>query len=847
MSKIQLPSLDVPDFEKRDFTEADVHSKLFEKDMAALGYPARTSSQADGEYFLEQRRLAVRRLKSGRERGHYDGLYLIGNSPIVLCEVKRYEAIDSPGKFEGAVVQLQSYARSEDFAEPPPFLLLYSGKPERTRFYRRTQVTDPGAEGQLAYGELPELWTWDRVKAAHLKGSFAEEIVTPERLRDILLDHLDRIEDDLRSQVANAVQIVSADQPPALLTPFGKWLVGHEEALSRMRALYQRKVAEVPKPNEKAVAEEMVTQAALNYLNKVFFLNLCEDRHLPGFYRILREFLPETKSETTPTTATVFLGLLRRKIRDTAKVWDPEEERAYRELRGELTTDIRDHVIEQNNWWELIRVAFDLAEERFPLVYREDAYDYFHPGKETLAELIYDLSTKSFGALTNRHVGDIYQSLLSSRRQGTKAKSGRQRQQATLGAFYTPKGDVDYMVSKLGLKRDSRVLDPCMGSGHFLEAIYEQLAELYRAEGFEPADAYRNIVGEQIFGGDIDTFATSLAAIRMFLLDEHETKTPPQLFVHDMLLHSPKRPGSEVFGELSDSVAGRAGGERAAAADPEVDDLARIDELEFDAVVGNPPYGARKPAYKAKTYAALYGTRDRDRRTSIATGDADSYAMFFANGIERLREGGRLCLITNDSFRSLTTHAALRRYILDRCKVVEILLTDTKHFVGVSFSFAGMAITTLERCSDATVRAANEMRLVDYVREPEDYWVPPAEKVSTLRQEDYEAIPETPFFVGVPRDVIDAAKGSGQVRDVARGRQGLATADDKRFLAGISAPFPGIRLSSRQPIWQPSWSPPRRRPGSPQASPTGCPSRREKAMSSTGVTLRWRSTGPRNR
>ncbi len=90
-----------------------------------------------------------------------------------------------------------------------------------------------------------------------------------------------------------------------------------------MEQLYQRKLAEVPKASEKAVVEEMVTQAALSYLNKVFFLNLCEERNLPGFYRILREFLPETRAFTTSTTAAVFLGLLRKKIRDVAaEKWD---------------------------------------------------------------------------------------------------------------------------------------------------------------------------------------------------------------------------------------------------------------------------------------------------------------------------------------------------------------------------------------------------------------------------------------------------------------------------------------------------------------------------------------------
>ena len=526
----------------------------------------------------------------------------------------------------------------------------------------------------------------------------------------------------------------------------------------------------------------MVTQAALNYLNKVFFLNLCEDRNLPGFYRIMREFLPTTRSDTSPTTAAVFLGLLRRRIYDSAGVWPPEEERAYRALRHSLAEDIRDRVIDQNSWSELIRVAFDFAEEKFPLVYREDAYDYFKPQKETLAELVYDLSTKSFARLTNRHVGDIYQGLLSSRR--------RRPQQARLGAFYTPDGDVEYMVSKLALTRQSRVLDPCMGSGHFLEGLYEHLTGLYESEGYTQDDAHRAIVGSQLYGGDIDGFATSLSAIRIFLLDEHETGAAPNLYVHDMLLHSPERPQGELF-----TVA-----ERAVAVDPEVDEIARIDEVEFDAVVGNPPYGARKPEYKRGVYAHLYGQREADRRQgSVATGDADTYAMFFANGIERLREGGRLCLITNDSFRTLTTHAELRRHILDRCKIVEILLTDTKHFEGVSFQFAGMAITTLEKCSNEEVRRANVMRLVDYVREPKDFPSPPPDKVFELRQEEYEALPETPFFVGVPREVFDAAKQAARVGDIAKGRVGLQTGDDKRFTAGIEHQFPGLRMSFRSP------------------------------------------------
>jgi len=767
----RLPSLDIPDAQKRAYSEADVHSKLFELDMAELGYPGRQATQADGEYFLEQRNLAMRRLKTKRERGAYDGLYLIGNAPIVLCEIKRFDVLDAPAAFEIAKKQLIDYARSEDFEAPPPFLVLYCGKPERNRLFRLKTMSDGTLLDDAPYEELTDLWEWSRVKDFHLRGAFAEEVVDRDRLREILLYHLDRIENDLRVQVTQAARLVSSDQAPGIVGEFAQWLIDRPEALRKMRELYERKVAEVGRDNEQQVAGEMVTQAALNYLNKVFFLNLCEDRHLSGFYRIMREFLPRSRSETTPTTAAVFLALLRRRVRDTSGAWQPEEERAYRSLRQELAPAIQTHVIEQNNWRDLIRVAFDLASEHFPLVYREDAYDYFRPTPAVLAELIYDLSTKSFKALTNRHVGDIYQSLLSSRR----------RQQSKLGAFYTPHGDVEYMVSKLNLASGSKVLDPCMGSGHFLDGIYERLVQLYADEGVPATEAYQQVVERQIYGGDIDSFALSLAAIRLFLLSEDAKEIRPHLYVHDMLLHSPER-HDKLFTE-AERVVG----------DPAIDEVAEIDTEEFDAVVGNPPYGARKPEYKRKIYARLYGQRAADLKAgSVGTGDGDTYAMFFANGIERLREGGRLCLITNDSFRTLTTHAALRRHILDRCKIVEILLTDTKHFEGVSFQFAGMAITTLEKCSGAEARLTNRMRLVDYIREPKDYWEPAAERVTELRQEEYEALPETPFFVGVPIEVFESAKSSLRVRDVARGRQGLITADDRHFLAGIDNAYPGL-------------------------------------------------------
>jgi hypothetical protein len=213
---------------------------------------------------------------------HNDVLYLVGNAPVALCELKRFDGLDAQVAFDNAKKQLQDYARSEDFEVPPSFLVLYCGKPSRNRFFRLKTVADESLFDEAEYEELDEIWAWERIKEFHLRGRFAEEVVSGERLREILLYHLDRIENDLRIQVTQAVRLVRSDDRPAILGEFAEWLLDREDALRRVRQLYDRKVAEVGKDNEPTVAGEMVTQAALNYLNKVFFLGLCEDRHLPG-------------------------------------------------------------------------------------------------------------------------------------------------------------------------------------------------------------------------------------------------------------------------------------------------------------------------------------------------------------------------------------------------------------------------------------------------------------------------------------------------------------------------------------------------------------------------------------
>lgn len=103
MSRPRWPSLDIPDSQKRASSEADVRSTLFELDMRFLGYPPGTSTQADGEYFIEQRTLAAvlrrgpaRRLRCGGTSGRITDVAR-GRQGLATADDARFLArVDDP-------------------------------------------------------------------------------------------------------------------------------------------------------------------------------------------------------------------------------------------------------------------------------------------------------------------------------------------------------------------------------------------------------------------------------------------------------------------------------------------------------------------------------------------------------------------------------------------------------------------------------------------------------------------------------------------------------------------------------------------------------------------------------
>lgn len=71
-------------------------------------------------------------------------------------------------------------------------------------------------------------------------------------------------------------------------------------------------------------------------------------------------------------------------------------------------------------------------------------------------------------------------------------------------------GEIKYINEKIEPK-DLTVLDPCIGSGHFLIYAFDVLIKIYTEYGYSARDAAQIIVENNLFGLDIDDRATQLA------------------------------------------------------------------------------------------------------------------------------------------------------------------------------------------------------------------------------------------------------------------------------------------------------------------------------------------------
>lgn len=301
------------------------------------------------------------------------------------------------------------------------------------------------------------------------------------------------------------------------------------------------------------------------------------------------------------------------------------------------------------------------------------------------------------------HLGELHQAF--GRRSlefvsGEPTVTGGDSRRST-GLFYTPTPVVEHIVERTlsALVDESgrdpaslRILDPACGSGTFLCTVLHELVERHRgADTFDGApQLLHHVLGDQLFGADVDGCALALARwnLRLAALDATDAPLPVEvlepgdsLVRGDALVFATAREIRELgdAAAMPDEALELRHGLSPDARKPlhwerrfeEVS--ARPDGPGFDAVVGNPPwvsFGLRDAASIEPERKAYL----RERFAGSAQYKLPTYPLFAELGLMLTDSGGRVSLLLPDSFLVGSQFSRLRETLLNRAELEELTL-----------------------------------------------------------------------------------------------------------------------------------------------------------------------------
>ncbi len=266
--------------------------------------------------------------------------------------------------------------------------------------------------------------------------------------------------------------------------------------------------------------------------------------------------------------------------------------------------------------------------------------------------------------------------------------------------IFTPNWIVKYLVENAlkGMDETASFTDPCCGSGHILLEGFRHFLAVYDDLGYSKREAIKLIFECNIVGIDIDPRARQLSTFALLLAATKEdewfkdAKVLPRVFdtatpaettdVANALSTS----NTVAIRQITDALALlRENGDNIGSllklelspetrklieirlGDVEDEDLKRIFGLmlaltgEYDALVTNPPYlGAGNINAGLKEYL----------EKQYKDGKNDLFAAFILRLLDLCKSGGRVGMITMQSWMFLSSFEALRKRILDEATIL---------------------------------------------------------------------------------------------------------------------------------------------------------------------------------
>lgn len=376
--------------------------------------------------------------------------------------------------------------------------------------------------------------------------------------------------------------------------------------------------------------------------------------------------------------------------------------------------------------------------------------------------------------------------------------------------------------------------DLACGSGHILNECFDLLYQCYMEEGYSRRQAVEDIFRHNLTGIDLDTRAKQLATFSLLLkacqkdssfVDAHclprvmdmpvvDRYTFKDLDGHFCCAYGLEEPGNHACKEL----------EEAFALMEQADSLGSIMKFEIsddtrafirkciDAYEAEPKYannfrplmdGYRMILTLTEKYAALVmnppymgsgnmnATLSKYVKDNYADGKADLFSVFMLLAIDRLQQNGKYGMINMQSWMFLSSFEKLRTRLLDENRIDNMLHLGPRTFDELSGEVVqntAFVITNTQpadckgiyyRLVDGKNCTDKEQLFLSHIRGNEDglkIYYP------NISQKDFEKIPGCPIGYWVSPKIQEVFTSNLALSAVCSPTQGLATADNARFL-----------------------------------------------------------------
>ncbi len=200
-----------------------------------------------------------------------------------------------------------------------------------------------------------------------------------------------------------------------------------------------------------------------------------------------------------------------------------------------------------------------------------------------------------------------------------------------------------------------------------------------------------------------------------------------------------------------------------------------LGENKYDLVIGNPPYLSKSSKYIKNNKLKL-------KKIYTEIGTHDTYAMFIYQGLKYLKEGGKLCFIISDTFLSLNVHEKLRNYLLNNCKILNIIRTP-KDLFNHTGATVNTAIILIEKNNSSAIKELddNEIKIISRTNSEKDYYSSP----KLVKQGTFRALPGSVFYLDNNAHILKLFSKTPKLSEIIEGAIGMHTRNNAEALAAI--------------------------------------------------------------